>query len=667
MKKMKFMLFAVAAMVAASCAQEIDAPENQSQTEVGYVDLEYTSSLEGVTRTALSGNSVVWLGSESISIFDNSASPANTQAKTLSGTPGTFTASVPDATEYYAYYPYRKDAKMATAGTVTNCYLAQVQSPVKGGFDKERAPMMAKADADNNFAFKNVASHIRFTIPEDMTDVIALTLWGNADELITGVYDVEWNGGDPKVVISDVSQAYPYATLRAGNKSVLSPGDYYFTIFPTEFKKGFTVILSKSDQTQVAIRTDKPRTEVMLRNNILPMMQAASTAFKSHMNYYVHYDNGFDLDISGFTVNTTWASENSKKAVIVTDTKNNGNMAGKTGILYFVSSNCTTARLGSSTTWKDLFAIGTDASVRTPAQLGAHQNVSAESAYYVLANLNFTYMTPSSKHVFIRGNVAKLDYVIINNCSFNEIPAPPFNFDQASEHVAATVKSFIVEDCEFGYNMTTDSYLLRENSHADSHFGLVKVHNSIFYSVATIPGDKRFRLLYIGNSGEVGSNADEIVVTNNTFVDMRIKGAMNSVRNIKDGKFNVSNNLVMAYLSANTDFFSMPGRSGTGGYKPTTVTVADNYYYPLDETSAGYNFNIRSWVSAGDPITPLSADPLSDLWDPANGKFGAYTITPVEGAAPTVKVGAQRPDMDPATSAVNSAAYGYDTNDLGKL
>ena len=64
----------------------------------------------------------------------------------------------------------------------------------------------------------------------------------------------------------------------------------------------------------------------------------------------------------------------------------------------------------------------------------------------------------------------------------------------------------------------------------------------------------------------------------------------------------------------------------------------------------------------------LSASPLSDLWDPADGKFGAYTIVPAAGtAAPTGLVGAQRPDMDPVTTAVNSAAYEYETNDLGKL
>ena len=80
MKKIKFMLFAVAAMAAVSCAKEIDAPENQNQVQVNYVDMEFTAVMEPVTRTSLSdGNKVVWQNEDKVSVFDNSASPANTQ------------------------------------------------------------------------------------------------------------------------------------------------------------------------------------------------------------------------------------------------------------------------------------------------------------------------------------------------------------------------------------------------------------------------------------------------------------------------------------------------------------------------------------------------------------------------------------------------------------
>ena len=89
----------------------------------------------------------------------------------------------------------------------------------------------------------------------------------------------------------------------------------------------------------------------------------------------------------------------------------------------------------------------------------------------------------------------------------------------------------------------------------------------------------------------------------------------------------------------------------------------DNYYY-----STAAEMNLSFGFGEHTAALPLASDPLSDLWDPADGKFGAYSIIPAAGAAaPTGLVGAQRPDMDPVTAAINSAAYGYETNDLGKF
>ena len=346
MKTMKFMLFAVAAMAAAACAKEV-APEVSAPAQVNYVEMEFSSALE-TTKTALNGSSVSWVGNETLSILDNSASPVNTKATTVSGAPGTFKATVPEATEYYAAYPYRSNIAL-NGNKLTNWYLAQVQTPYKGSFDQTRAPMVAKADANNVLAFRNIASHVRVTIPADMTDVMAITLMGNEDELITGIYDVEWNNGDPTYSFPDLGQAYPYVTLRKGDKTPIAPGEYYFTILPVEFKKGFTLIFAKTDGTQVAVRTDKPVTTVSKRNQIQPMKEAPSSAFKSHMNYFVHYDNGFDLDISGFVINSKWGEENKKKAIIVTDTKENGTINTSSSYLYFISPNCTTANFGGKT------------------------------------------------------------------------------------------------------------------------------------------------------------------------------------------------------------------------------------------------------------------------------------------------------------------------------
>ena len=648
MKTMKFMLFAVAAMAAAACAKEV-APEVSAPAEVNYVEMEFSSALE-TTKTALNGSSVSWVGSETLSILDNSASPVNTKATTVSGAPGTFKATVPEATEYYAAYPYRKDITLS-GSKLTNWYLAQVQTPYVGSFDKTRAPMVARADADNVLAFRNIASHVRVTIPADMTDVMAITLMGNEDELITGIYDVDWNNGDPTYSFPDLGQAYPYVTLRKGDKTPIAPGQYYFTILPVEFKKGFTLIFAKTDGTQVAVRTDKPVTTVSKRNQIQPMKEAPSSAFKSHMNYFVHYDNGFDLDISGYIVNNTLMS--SKKVILVTDTKENGTMTSQSGYLYFISPNCTNAQIGTKTV-KDILIMGYDASKRSSMKLTGHMNLSSTGTYYLLSNLSISNINPDA--LPIRGDISTFGDVVFSNCSFDAMTATTtFNFDSKTTK-ASDLNSLIVEDCEFDYNTTTASYLMQDRA-LQPKFKTIKINNNVFCgSVGS------FRLLQIGNSADVGTSVDTLKITNNTFDNLPLNGGvLVTCRNIYNRWEFTGNLFVMA--NNKLQAFSMPG----AGTKPanSNIIYGNNYFYNNTgtegmELSFGYGTRVVAHK--------LSVSPLSDLWEPANGKFGAYTIVPAAGAAaPTGLVGAQRPDMDPVTAAVNSAAYGYETNALGKL
>ena len=653
MKTMKFMLFAVAAMAAAACAKEV-APEVSAPAEVNYVEMEFSSALE-TTKTVLNGSSVSWVGSATLSSLDNSASPANTKATTVSGLPGTFAATVPEATEYYAAYPYRANVTLS-GSKLTNWYLAQVQTPYKGSFDYTRAPMIAKADANNVLAFKNIASHVRVTIPADMTDVMAITLMGNEDELITGIYDVEWNNGDPTYSFPNLSQGYPYVTLRKGDKTPIAPGEYYFTILPVEFKKGFTLIFAKTDGTQVAVRTDKPVTTVSKRNQIQPMKEAPSSAFKSHMNYFVHYDNGFDLDISGFVINSAWAETNNKKAIIVTDTKENGTINTSSSYLYFISPNCKTANFGGKTV-NDMLIIGADGSVRSDLTLTGHTSIAIDGSYYILSNVNVKNVNKDA--LPLRADAGKFGYVIMNNCRYATSYTYTFDLDLGSTDVnSSDIESFIIEDCDFIYNTTTATYLVRDYR-LTSEYGLVKVHNNTFSGNVG-----SFRMLNIGNSGTVGSTVDRIFVTNNTFVGFAWNSYVLSARNITS-HCEIARNLFI--VQGNLKLISSPGMSGTlegGGVRPKTETFVDNYYYNVTDAEIT---STHGWKNKPNPL-PLSSDPLSDLWDPANGKFGAYTIVPAEGAAaPTGLVGAQRPDMDPVTAAVNSAAYGYETNDLGKL
>ena len=65
----------------------------------------------------------------------------------------------------------------------------------------------------------------------------------------------------------------------------------------------------------------------------------------------------------------------------------------------------------------------------------------------------------------------------------------------------------------------------------------------------------------------------------------------------------------------------------------------------------------------------LSVSPLSTLWDPAKGKFGAYTITPTDSSKDPGKnkIGAQRADMTPESAELDSPSNDYTEDDLGSI
>lgn len=669
MKKIRFMLFAIAAMAAVSCAQEI-IPENQDVVEVDYVDMEFIGSLEGVTKTILDGNVVRWNGKESISIFDNSASPANTQANTVSGMSGVFTASVPEATEYYACYPYRSAAELS-GSKITNCYLSQVQSPAKGSFDTGRTPMMAKMDAENNLAFRNLASHVRFTIPSDMKDVMALTLMGNDNELLTGVYDVEWNNGDP-LVAPVASSASTYVTLRNGNKGAIAPGDYYFTIFPTEFKKGCTVILSKTDGTQVAVKTGKARSEVSKRNNILPMKEVASSAFKPHMNYFVHYDNGFDLKFGSFTFNNKTHSSFKylHDGSSATEIRTNG--------LFFVAPGCEKITLGGGGARSQLIVVGTDAAVRSDIHISSAQGLAdvadSKGEYFVLANLNCTFGIGSDgkPYNFIRANVAQFGSIVLNNCAFQALKTGFINLDAASTNnpkVVMDLTTLEISDSEIGIDYSGQAWMIMQRN-AVSSCGDFIATNNVFYVCEGAKGDvTQFLLMHANNGATGGFKFGTVTLNNNTFAYTPVTSS--AVTGLSAGSHTSNGNLFIDPLHKNTG----TNNSAIAGYatSPSAGECINNYYYSTALNSEGKLFKLNSpgtedgYGRKGSPVL-LSSSPLSSIWNPAEGKFGAYSFTLASGTPPAYnKVGAQRSDMVPATASLDSPAAGYGDADLGTL
>ena len=139
-----------------------------------------------------------------------------------------------------------------------------------------------------------------------------------------------------------------------------------------------------------------------------------------------------------------------------------------------------------------------------------------------------------------------------------------------------------------------------------------------------------------------------------------------SVAGIED-EYYCTYNLFVVPLSKDLELLTVYQKPETDRIDPKSGECISNYFYSGTEfiwnRGSKYQGNLSR---AGSPVK-LSVSPLSSIWDPANGKFGAYSFTLAgDGDAPAYnKVGAQRADMIPETADLDSPAANYVNVDLG--
>ena len=440
--KMRNYFFAAALVVlAASCVKE-NAPESSEKATVNYVPMEFTSSVE--TKTVLADGKVNWLDGDKISIFDNSATAETHNNSFVTTGDGSFTGTVPEiATEFYALYPYREASSLTEGAIKIN--LPAEQTATLGSFADDLAIMVAKADGQGKLAFKNVCSHIKFTLAQDLTDVKSITLMGNKAEILAGPASVDMSETEPKITVSSNNAAQTYVTLRSSEKdAALTPGDYYFTVLPVTFTEGFTVILSKTDGTQIAKKTTNPRAELASRNKILVMKPLASSDYTKHMNYFVKYNDGFDLTFGDVTIN----KNTHKGGVLASDNrKNSWNTGQKNNVVIFVDPNCTQARVNNSYAYDSLVVVGADSlrksSFKTEKIVrfkdGGSLVMFANLACDVNSNTGFTQHKSALFSTF--GNI------VISGCHFKNMTKHLFDFSLQ----AITKLSVTIADTDFAF------------------------------------------------------------------------------------------------------------------------------------------------------------------------------------------------------------------------
>ncbi|MBE6216061.1 MAG: hypothetical protein E7123_07535 [Bacteroidales bacterium] len=633
------------AFVAMSCAKEVLPETNpEENVELKLVPMEFTTALEtkaGITGIVDGIGTVEWAANDEITVFDNLGGK-NTFTTAVGGASSVFTGKVTEgATAFYALYPERTSAAEfdAPAMTITS-KLFPDQTAVVGSYAEGSggAVMVASADADNRLSFKNMTSHIRFTLNVD--EVVSITLMGNNAEKVAGVYTIDLSGSEPIIA---VSKPETYVRLHNGG-NVMAQGDYYFTILPVEFTEGFTVILSKKDGTQVARKTEKEIASLNQRNQILPMK--AVTNYHSHMNYFVKYLDGFDITLGGYTFNKTTHTGGK----LVNATYNNGNIT-KDGV-YFIDPTYTEAKNNKAQAYSNLIVVGSDASQRTKFDFYRQARPYDGGTVILMANLD---CTVGDKNAFAQNaevghSFAEFGDLTLYNCHFRNVGKNFFEFKNS----AFTKINVYVEECEFGFNAPA-VYLFNTGSNVSAAQSLT-FRNNVFYA-ETGTTMTAFKMIHSDKF-----SISDLDVDKNTFSGTMIETNMLRLGDVVT-TLNCSRNLFVG-CSADAEIKVIALRVGTNKANVTGV-ITNNYYYSVGTADFGMGVGKSALTSMTtiNSAAKLTSSPLSSKWNPADGAFGPYVFA--ESVSNTV--GAYRSDMKATPATANYAAANYVSVDYGTL
>ena len=272
MKKIySLMVAAVAMFAAASCTQELEnnAPEAKGETVV------YTASTDGADTKAVLNETTKkseWVANDAITVHDGEKGWTFTAAEAGANV---------DFSNSEGFGEYRPVIAVYPAGTYTvdvakktvNAYIPTYQPARKGTYNEGAALAVAYSENDQ-FAFKNAHSLIKFTIKS--SNIKAIEFYGNNEEAITGnmlvslntdytvksvegqdtVFeegtDDEWTGKGTWVKI--------YSEDEANGWCFENGATYYAAVAPVNFTKGVAINYILSDDTKVEAvkKTDNP-------------------------------------------------------------------------------------------------------------------------------------------------------------------------------------------------------------------------------------------------------------------------------------------------------------------------------------------------------------------------------------------------------------------------
>ena len=240
MRKIMILLSMLA--VSMSCAKDEIPAGNDGQQSAQAGKREFVATMENVaTKTYLDGQlNVKWSKGDVISVFDETGKnfKFETQSHGASVVFSQVTEGEMVGSTFYSDFPYNENATLSGNVISTKMNTANyTASP--GDFSKSWHNIMTAKSSGNQLAFKNLASLVKFEIPEGLE---LASFYFAATNVIAATVDVAV-GEDGVPSVSSRSDESFGTTISPREGNTLAPGFYYMPILPGTYKN-FRLALS---------------------------------------------------------------------------------------------------------------------------------------------------------------------------------------------------------------------------------------------------------------------------------------------------------------------------------------------------------------------------------------------------------------------------------------
>ena len=198
------------------------------------------------TRTHLSdSNAMLWDKGNSIGVYSDVQGVEEYTLNQADGGNASFTGNSVKGSNFYAFYPYSKDAV-----DKSNKKLLHLNLPIGWVNDEETSLPMVATSTTNSFKFKQVVGIIKISLFGKST-ITGISLTGNNQELLQGTGTINLNEKTPLLKLEEKQRNSSAWSVQITNKEVkLNPDkatDFYFPLPVITLEKGFWIEIRGKD------------------------------------------------------------------------------------------------------------------------------------------------------------------------------------------------------------------------------------------------------------------------------------------------------------------------------------------------------------------------------------------------------------------------------------